>query len=88
VACGQSLALPPATGGVSPSVGCSGGDTAAQMFMLGYDYALSKRTSVGGNWVMIDNDTNAYYDYWTRGIGVNTGGKSPSSFYVGIRHLF
>jgi predicted porin len=89
VQCGQNLALtPPGTGGVTPAVGCSGDGTSSQMFMLGYDYALSKRTSVGGNWVMLDNDTNAYYDFWTRGIGVNQGGKSPQSFYVGIRHLF
>ena len=84
VQCGQPLV----TGGTTPVVGCSGGSTSAQMFMLGYDYALSKRTSVGGNWVMIDNDSNATYDYWTRGVGVNVPGKSPSSFYVGIRHLF
>jgi predicted porin len=89
VQCGQNLALtPPGTGGVVPAVGCSGDGTSSQMFMLGYDYALSKRTSVGGNWVMIDNSSNAYYDFWTRGIGVNTGGASPQSFYVGIRHLF
>ncbi|MCX7892090.1 MAG: porin [Burkholderiales bacterium] len=85
-----------AIGGVTARVGCSGGDTSAQMYMIGYDYALSKRTSVGGNWVMINNDTNAYYDFWTRGIGVGAagtatatgGGASPQSFYVGIRHLF
>lgn len=88
VACGQSLAIPPATGGTVPTVGCSGGGTSAQMFMLGYDYALSKRTSLGGNWVMIDNSSNGYYDFWTRGLGVNVGGKSPQSFYLGVRHLF
>jgi predicted porin len=74
--------------GLTPTVGCTGGGTSAQMFMLGYDYALSKRTSVGGNWVMLDNDSNARYDFWTRGVGVTAGGASPQSFYVGIRHLF
>jgi len=68
--------------------GCTGSDTGAQMWMIGYDYALSKRTSVGGNWVLIDNQGNGYYDFWSRGVGTNTAGKDPSSFYVGIRHLF
>ncbi len=77
-----------AIGAVTATVGCTGSDTGAQMYMLGYDYALSKRTSVGGNWVMINNDTNGYYDFWTRGIGVSVGNKAPQSFYVGIRHLF
>jgi predicted porin len=86
VDCGQPVGG--VAGNTTPVVGCSGGSTSAQMFMLGYDYALSKRTSVGGNWVMLDNDTNATYDFWTRGVGVNVPGKSPQSFYVGIRHLF
>jgi len=68
--------------------GCTGSDTGAQMWMIGYDYALSKRTSVGGNWVLIDNQGNGYYDFWSRAVGTNTAGKDPSSFYVGIRHLF
>jgi len=68
--------------------GCTGSDTGAQMWMIGYDYALSKRTSVGGNWVLIDNQGNGYYDFWSRGVGTNTAGKDPSSFYVGLRHLF
>lgn len=68
--------------------GCNGSDTGAQQYMVGYDYALSKRTSVGGNWVMIDNDSNGYYDYWSRGVGVTRGGRSPQAFYVGVRHLF
>jgi predicted porin len=68
--------------------GCTGGDTGAMMYMVGYDYALSKRTSVGGNWVMVDNDSNGYYDFWTRGVGVTRGGAAPQSFYVGLRHLF
>jgi len=84
--CGQPIGG--VVGNTTPTVGCTGGSTSAQMFMLGYDYALSKRTSVGGNWVMIDNSSNATYDYWTRGIGVSAPGTSPSSYYVGIRHLF
>jgi len=68
--------------------GCTGSDTGAQMWMIGYDYALSKRTSVGADWVLIDNRGNGYYDFWTRGVGTDTAGKDPSSFYVGMRHLF
>jgi len=73
---------------VATSAGCTGGGTGATMWMVGYDYALSKRTSVGGNWVMVNNGGNAYYDFWSRGVGVTRSGSDIQSFYVGIRHLF
>jgi predicted porin len=70
------------------TAGCTGGGTGATMFMVGYDYALSKRTSVGGNWVMVNNGGNAYYDFWSRGVGVTRSGADIQSIYVGLRHLF
>ena len=70
------------------SQGCTGGGTGATMWMVGYDYSLSKRTSVGGNWTSVFNGGNGYYDFWSRGVGVTRSGADIQSFYVGIRHLF
>jgi predicted porin len=76
------------TGSGASTPGCNGGGTGAVMYMIGYDYALSKRTSVGGNYVLLDNGAQGYYDFWSRGVGVTRPGGDIQSFYVGLRHLF
>lgn len=83
---------------VSPTrfvpVQITGGGTGASQYALGYDYAFSKRTSLGLSWVMLDNDQYGRYDFWSNGVfgsatqPVTNPGASINSFYLGMRHLF
>lgn len=70
------------------------GDTTANSYSIAYDYAFSKRTSVGVQYSVINNGNNASYDFWSRGVGgtTTTGGlivgQDPKMFSVGMRHIF
>ncbi len=65
-------------------------NTGAKNVILGYTYALSKRTGLGVSYSAISNDSAANYDFWTRGVGMNatSAGADPKSFAVGINHSF
>lgn len=67
-------------------------DSGAKMWSVGYDYPLSKRTSLGVSYATIDNDANAAYALFTgSGLGqlqVPVAGQDVSQFYVGLRHTF
>ena len=72
------------------------GDSGAKMYTLGYDYSLSKRTSVALSWTSINNGNNAAYDGWhpsssVAGSGTLPGlnaGADPRIVYMGLRHSF
>jgi predicted porin len=65
-----------------------GSSTAANGWVLGYAYSLSKRSSIYAYGTIVDNDTNARYTGASAaGIGPNAGGD-PRYFGVGLRHLF
>ncbi len=67
-------------------------DTGAKMYTLGYDYPLSKRTSVGVSYTQLKNDANASYALFTMSaLGGHTNptpGQDVRQFYVGLRHTF
>jgi predicted porin len=66
-------------------------DTGAKMFALGYDYPLSKRTSLGVSYAVINNDSNASYGLYNRSaadLNAPTAGQDTKQFYVGVRHAF
>jgi predicted porin len=67
-------------------------DSGATMISLGYDYSLSKRTSLGANYSRINNGKNAAYNFFTGTALMNSPntGKSTdtSMLYAGIRHAF
>lgn len=74
-------------------------DSGASFAMLGYSYALSKRTNVYVNVARISNEANARYDYQTNaqigGVGgppnfrlLMPAGSDPQTVQVGIRHSF
>jgi len=70
-------------------------DTGAKMYMLGYTYALSKRTMLGANWTKINNAAGGTYDLWhpSSGIGAQSGGvipagADPRQFGVNLHHSF
>lgn len=67
-------------------------DSGAKMYALGYDYPLSKRTSLGVSYAVINNENNANYMMFT---SVPLGGHTPPAagqdqkqLYLGIKHNF
>jgi predicted porin len=66
----------------------NGDGTGQDMWIFGYGYSLSKRSSVFAYYTMVDNETNS------RASGIVFGGIGPSAgadpkyYGVGLRHLF
>ncbi len=65
----------------------SGAETGATQITLGYDYPLSKRTSIYTYYSRINNKRNAVYDFAINGLGVKAG-ADPQTFALAIRHNF
>lgn len=67
-------------------------DTGVTLLSVGYDYALSKRTTVGVSYARMSNERNAAYALYTQaalnGTPNNTAGQDPSQLYFGVRHSF
>jgi predicted porin len=67
-------------------------NTGATQVSIGYDYSLSKRTSVGVNYSKINNETAATYNFFTGTTLQNAPGVAKgtdtSMFYAGVRHAF
>jgi predicted porin len=73
-------------------------DSGATLLSVGYDYALSKRTSIGVSYAKLTNDRNASYALYTQqalnghASGTNGGapvaGQDQQQFYFGIRNAF
>lgn len=67
-------------------------NTGAKMYSLGYDYPLSKRTSIGASVAEIKNDANANYAMFTSaplgGHPTPVAGQDVRQFYIGLRHAF
>jgi predicted porin len=74
------------------TAGVTNADTSASLISVGYDYALSKRTSLGVNYVKLDNKAAAGYALYTQGslngTPANAVGTDASQFYLGLRHAF
>jgi predicted porin len=66
----------------------NGDGTKADMWIFGYGYSLSKRSSVFAYYTMVDNEQNARHSGIVfGGIGPSAGGD-PKYYGVGLRHLF
>jgi len=67
-------------------------NTGATQVSIGYDYSLSKRTSVGVNYSKINNETGATYQFFTgtalQNSPATSRGTDTSMFYAGVRHAF
>jgi len=65
-------------------------NTSAKQWMLGYDFALSKRTTLGANYIRLDNASAASYDFKAVSPAANqtANGEDARQFYLGIRHDF
>jgi predicted porin len=67
----------------------------AKMWAIGYNYSLSKRTSVGVTYAQISNDTGATYTPFTANGALGGGGahaanpgEDPRFFSMTVRHAF
>jgi predicted porin len=66
----------------------NGDGTGQDMWILGYGYSLSKRSSVFAYYTQVENETNSRASGIVfGGIGPNAGGD-PKYYGVGLRHLF
>jgi predicted porin len=66
-------------------------DSGANMWALGADHAMSKRTTAYVAYARTSNDANASYSAFGGGHGDNPGtvaGKNPSGFSLGMKHSF
>lgn len=67
-------------------------DSGARLITLGYDYPLSKRTSVGASYAVMDNKANASYALFTgnalHDIPAPVAGQDTKQLYFGVRHAF
>lgn len=69
-------------------------DSGAKFYNIGYDYALSKRTSVGANYTVIKNEDNATYGlfgtggFFIAGTDTPAAGNKAKQLYVGVNHTF
>ena len=67
-------------------------NTGASLWSVGYDYALSKRTSLGVSYARLNNKAAGGYALYTQGAlnGTpnNAVGQDASQFYLGVRHAF
>jgi predicted porin len=67
-------------------------NSGATMISVGYDYPLSKRTSVGVSYAKIDNKANASYNPYVysalAGQSAVTAGQDSAQMYLGVRHSF
>jgi predicted porin len=70
----------------------AGANTGASLFSIGYDYALSKRTSLGVSYAKLNNKSAAGYALYTQaalnGTPANAVGQDASQLYLGVRHAF
>ena len=63
----------------------------ADMWALGVDYALSKRTTLYGAYTSMDNGANMNFTPFGGGHGDNPGtvsGGDPNGFSLGVVHKF
>jgi predicted porin len=70
-------------------------DSGAKQWMLGYDYGLSKRTSVGVYYTAVNNDTGGLNNMFgtsalgaTRVTSIVNAGADSKQLYAGVAHTF
>lgn len=71
------------------------GDSGAKLLVLGYEYSLSKRTSVAALYSAISNGANAAYDFRESSVNIAGGngtglpaGTDSRTLQVAMRHAF
>jgi predicted porin len=91
---GQLIGTFAKAGDVKLGVGGTVQNTGAKLFSLGYNYPLSKRTSLGVTYSRLNNDSGGVYQLYTNaslgnsGSSALAGGTDQSLVYLGLRHVF
>ena len=76
-------------GGGSRVAGVASGDnTGADQFSISYTHTLSKRTQVYAGYHLLDNDSNAAYNYNINPYSPAANGMKLNGFVLGMIHLF
>ncbi len=72
--------------------GTKDNQSGAKMITVGYDYPLSKRTSLGVSYGVINNESHASYGFFTaaalNNLPTATAGQDQKQLHLGIRHAF
>lgn len=68
----------------------TGDDTQANLYIIGYRYALSKRTELWSQYALLRNGRNSGYDLGGAGKAgaLGTVGEAPRAIAIGIKHDF
>lgn len=91
---GALVAMYARASNVKLDVGGTVAGTDAKIFSLGYNYNLSKRTSIGASWSRLNNGAAGAYQLYTNtslgnaGLAVVPAGTDQTLFYIGARHVF
>ncbi|HMM54540.1 MAG TPA: porin [Candidatus Desulfobacillus sp.] len=62
-------------------------NTGGKAYLLGYDYALSKRTLLGAYYTKVTNQSRATYDFFATPVNTNNG-ENARQIYIGMAHMF
>lgn len=69
----------------------TGNNSGAKMYVVGYDYALSRRTSVGAFYSRLDNDARGLYRPFQAAVMTGStpaAGETASTLAVSVKHNF
>ncbi len=85
-----SLLAPATPAGGTPIAATLDSDTGASYINLGYQFDLSKRTTLHASWTQITNQKLASYDMFANGVGMASAnyGADPRIISLGLRHAF
>lgn len=78
---------------MSGNLNANNGQTGAELWEIGYEHSLSKRTMVKASYANLNNGDRARYDYGVNAAGSTAtaavgNGTTMSGFSVGLRHSF
>jgi predicted porin len=84
----SSVMVTPAGAGATPM--SVGDNSSAKFYSLGYQFDLSKRTTIHANYALIKNDALIGYDFFSNGVTMNANnfGADPRIISLGVRHAF
>jgi len=76
--------------GATTNVGDVSSQSKAKMYVLGYQFDLSKRTNLHLSYTQIKNDALASYDTFSNTVGMTASsfGADPRIISLGLRHAF
>ena len=84
----SNLVVTPA--GSTSAAGDVSSNSKAKMYVLGYQFDLSKRTNIHVSYNQIKNDSLAGYDFFANPVGMSGSsfGADPRIISLGLRHAF